>query len=239
MPRRGSVGSERKCIGTGMQNSRTFSEQKNGAVRLPRDQPRPNVSSFFVRRIRQHGSVSVRVSFCGWTLPVQYTASVIQSHLHTRAAASIFDVSHMLQILVTGADRVRFFERLVVSDLENLPENSACLTLYTNEQGGILDDLIVTKTSDGYLYVVSNAGRAQQDLAHLKTQLEKAKRDGLNVDIEVLDNQSLLALQVRAKGECGSRLTFCFAGSTISRGAAATSSIGGLVQDVLHADSID
>jgi aminomethyltransferase len=127
---------------------------------------------------------------------VQYTASVIQSHLYTRSDASIFDVSHMLQIHVNGADRVRFFEKLIVSDLENLPENSACLTLYTNDQGGILDDLIVTKTNKGYLYVVSNAGRATQDLAHLKIQLEKAKKQGLDVDIEVLDNQALLALQV-------------------------------------------
>ncbi len=102
----------------------------------------------------------------------------------------------MLQLKVKGADRVRFFEKLIVSDLENLPENSACLTLYTNDQGGILDDLIVTKTSDGYLYVVSNAGRAAQDLAHVQSQLEKAKKQGLNVEIEVLDNQALLALQV-------------------------------------------
>jgi len=127
---------------------------------------------------------------------VQYSASVLQSHLYTRSDASIFDVSHMLQIQVKGADRVRFFEKLIVSDVENLPENSACLTLYTNNQGGILDDLIVTKTSEGYLYVVSNAGRATQDLAHLQTQLAKAKREGLYVEIEVLDNQALLALQV-------------------------------------------
>ncbi len=127
---------------------------------------------------------------------MQYSASVLQSHLYTRSDASIFDVSHMLQIQVKGADRVRFFEKLIVSDVENLPENSACLTLYTNDQGGILDDLIVTKTSEGYLYVVSNAGRATQDLAHLQTQLAKAKREGLDVEIEVLDNQTLLALQV-------------------------------------------
>lgn len=127
---------------------------------------------------------------------MQYAPSVIQSHLYTRSDASIFDVSHMLQMHVTGADRVRFFERLVVSDLENLPENSACLTVYTNEQGGILDDLIVTKTDQGYLYVVSNAGRAAQDLAHVKTQLAKAKKDGLDVDVEVLDKQAQLALQV-------------------------------------------
>lgn len=121
----------------------------------------------------------------------------------------------MLQLQITGADRVRFFERLIVSDLENLPENAACLTLYTNDQGGILDDLIVTKTSEGYLYVVSNAGRAAQDLAHLQSQLEKTKREGLDVEMEVLDNQALLALQVkidRSLLECGGR---CVVGSRV------------------------
>lgn len=138
----------------------------------------------------------LRVNFCGWTLPVQYSASVIQSHLYTRSDASIFDVSHMLQLQIKGADRVKFFEKLIVADLENLPENSSSLTLYTNDRGGILDDLIVTKTNEGYLYVVSNAGRATQDLAHVQAHFEKAKRDGLDVEIEILDNQALLALQV-------------------------------------------
>jgi aminomethyltransferase len=136
---------------------------------------------------------------------VQYTSSVLQSHLYTRSDASIFDVSHMLQMHIKGADRVRFFEKLIVSDLENLPENSACLTLYTNDKGGILDDLIVTKTSEGYLYVVSNAGRAIQDLAHVQSQLVKAKQQGLHVDIEVLDNQALLALQVKINAETSDR----------------------------------
>jgi len=135
------------------------------------------------------------VNFCGWSLPVQYTSSVLQSHLHTRSDASIFDVSHMLQVMIKGKDRVRFFESLIVSDLVSLPENSACLTLYTNDQGGILDDLIVTKTDQDYLYVVSNAGRATQDLAHLHANLSKAQRNGLDVQLQVLDQQALLALQ--------------------------------------------
>lgn len=156
---------------------------------------------------------SSRVTFCGWSLPVQYNTSVIQSHLYTRLNASIFDVSHMLQVKINGADRVKFFEKLIVSDLENLPENSASLTLYTNEHGGILDDLIVTKTSDGYLYVVSNAGRAAEDLAHLQTQLAKAKKQGLDVQLEVLDSQALLALQVTDRLRRCSKVFFgCFQG---------------------------
>lgn len=117
----------------------------------------------------------------------------------------------MLQVQIKGADRIRFFEKLIVADLVNLPDNHASLTLYTNEQGGILDDLIVTKTDQGYLYVVSNAGRATQDLAHLQSHLEKAKRDGLDVHLEVLDNQALLALQVTSDMPAGcSDLDFLF-----------------------------
>ena len=142
--------------------------------------------------LSRHGRM---VNFCGWSLPVQYAPSVLQSHLYTRSDASIFDVSHMLQVKIRGRDRLRFFESLIVADLVNLPENGAALTLYTNERGGILDDLIVTKTDRDYLYVVSNAGRATQDLAHLHENLGKAKRDGLDVQLEVLDQQALLALQ--------------------------------------------
>ncbi|CAF0751171.1 unnamed protein product [Didymodactylos carnosus] len=132
------------------------------------------------------------IDFSGWQLPVQYSASIVQSHIHTRAHSSLFDISHMLQIKIHGKDRIKFIEQLVVSDIENLNINSACLTLYTNKMGGIIDDLIITKTTD-YLYVVSNAGRAENDLRHLNEQLEKS--NDLDVNIEVLSNQALLALQ--------------------------------------------
>jgi glycine cleavage system aminomethyltransferase T len=69
-----------------------------------------------------------------------------------------------------------------------ISENSAYLTLHTNNRGKILDDWIVTKTIKGYLYVVSNASRATQDLAHSQSQLKKAKQQDLDVNIEVLDN---------------------------------------------------
>ncbi|CAF1041406.1 unnamed protein product, partial [Didymodactylos carnosus] len=132
------------------------------------------------------------VNFSGWQLPVQYSESIGQSHKHTRAHSGLFDVSHMLQIKVHGKDRIKFMEQLVVSDIQNLKLNSSCLTLYTNKAGGILDDLIITKASD-YLFVVSNAGRAENDLRHLNEHLEKSK--DLNVDIEVLSDRALLALQ--------------------------------------------
>ena len=79
----------------------------------------------------------------------------------------MFDVSHMLQTYITGKDRVEFIESLVVGDIAGLPDNGSTLTLFTNDQGGIIDDLIVTRTNLGYLYVVSNAGCAEKDLAHM------------------------------------------------------------------------
>lgn len=134
------------------------------------------------------------VEFAGWSMPVQYTDSHIVSHMHTRQHCSIFDVSHMLQTKVHGRDRVKYMESLIVGDVAELKDNQGTLTLFTNEKGGIMDDLIVTKTDQGYLYVVSNAGCADKDSAHMKAKLAEFKAAGHNVDLEFLE-ESLIALQ--------------------------------------------
>ncbi|KAG8002824.1 Aminomethyltransferase [Nibea albiflora] len=132
------------------------------------------------------------VDFAGWSMPVQYKDSHIVSHMHTREHCSIFDVSHMLQTKVHGKDRVKFMESLVVADIEELKDNQGTLTLFTTQKGGIIDDLIVTKTDQGYLYVVSNAGCSDKDTAHMKTG--GVQRCGFDVDLEFLD-EALIALQ--------------------------------------------
>lgn len=135
------------------------------------------------------------VEFAGWSMPVQYSdLGIPASHLHTRQNVSLFDVSHMLQTIIRGKDRVEFIESLVVGDIAGLPDNHAALTLFTNEHGGIIDDLIVTKTNLGYLYVVSNAGCADKDLAHMLAQLAVFKGKGKDVTLDV-SNNSLLAVQ--------------------------------------------
>lgn len=101
------------------------------------------------------------VPFCGWSMPVQYKDGVLTSHLHTRNHASIFDVSHMLQFKLHGRDRVKCLESLTVSDIESLMENQGTLSLFTNAQGGIKDDLIINKLPNE-LYVISNAGCANK-----------------------------------------------------------------------------
>ncbi|XP_010141687.1 PREDICTED: aminomethyltransferase, mitochondrial, partial [Buceros rhinoceros silvestris] len=91
-------------------------------------------------------------------------------------------------------DRVRFMESLVVGDIAELKPGQGTLTLFTNEKGGIVDDLIVTNTSEDHLYVVSNAGCADKDLAVMRGRAAELQADGSDVHLEVLDN-ALLALQ--------------------------------------------
>nr|CAB3221501.1 aminomethyltransferase, mitochondrial-like [Phallusia mammillata] len=135
------------------------------------------------------------VDFAGWMMPVQYKALGIKaSHHHTRKQASLFDVSHMLQTKIYGKDKESFIESLVVGDIKGLNANSGTLSLLTNENGGILDDLIINKTNEGYLYVVSNAGCSDKIKAHFKDQVQSFKSQGGDVLIEHNDN-GLLALQ--------------------------------------------
>ncbi|XP_058298243.1 aminomethyltransferase, mitochondrial isoform X3 [Hylobates moloch] len=134
------------------------------------------------------------VAFAGWSLPVQYRDSHTDSHLHTRQHCSLFDVSHMLQTKILGSDRVKLMESLVVGDIAELRPNQGTLSLFTNEAGGILDDLIVTNTSEGHLYVVSNAGCWEKDLALMQDKLRELQNQGRDVGLEVSDN-ALLALQ--------------------------------------------
>ena len=101
------------------------------------------------------------VPFAGYSMPVQYKLGIVQSHLHTREKASLFDVSHMLQFKIFGRDRIKCFEQLVVADVEGLSENTGGLSLFTNENGGIRDDCIINRLKD-CLYIVSNAGCADK-----------------------------------------------------------------------------
>lgn len=136
------------------------------------------------------------VDFAGWLMPVQYKDLGIQeSHLHTRTKCSLFDVSHMMQTRVFGKDRFKFIESLIVSDIKGLKPNSGTLTVFTNDRGGIIDDLIVSNTSLDYLYVVSNAGCADKDFAHLKRREQEMRDERMDVKLERIDDRALLAVQ--------------------------------------------
>ncbi|KAI8923026.1 hypothetical protein BC831DRAFT_473205 [Entophlyctis helioformis] len=136
------------------------------------------------------------VEFAGWDMPVQYASlGVLASHNWTRTHASLFDVSHMLQSSWTGPDRIKFIESLIVADVAALPVGSSTLSVFTNANGGIIDDTVVNKRSDKELYVVSNAGCAEKDLKHIRERLVDFQNKGGDVDVKVLDHLSLVALQ--------------------------------------------
>jgi aminomethyltransferase len=133
------------------------------------------------------------VPFAGYEMPVQYPAGIIKEHLHTRAAASLFDVSHMGQIELRArsgrlADAARALETLVPADMIGLVEGRQRYALFTNAAGGILDDLMVANLGD-HLRLVVNASRKQADEAHLRAHLAD------DCSIEPLPDHALLALQ--------------------------------------------
>jgi len=147
------------------------------------------------------------VDFAGYRLPVQYSdLGISASHLHTRKHCSLFDVSHMLQSKVHGKDRINFMESLTVADVAGLKTNQGSLSVFILPNGGIVDDLIVTK-ADNHLYVVSNAGRREQDIPLMRAKEEEMKVEGKDVALELLEDRGLLALQGPTMMQCLQPLT--------------------------------
>jgi aminomethyltransferase len=134
------------------------------------------------------------VPFAGYAMPVQYPAGIIREHTQTRESAGLFDVSHMGQVRLTARaggsleDVARALEALVPADIVNLKPGHMRYTQFTNDAGGILDDLMVTSMGD-HLYLVVNAGCKTADIAHLRAHLGEA------CEIEVLEQRALIALQ--------------------------------------------
>jgi aminomethyltransferase len=135
-----------------------------------------------------HQSLGAKlVPFAGYDMPVQYPSGIVAEHLHTRAKASLFDVSHMGQVMLAGPQVVAELERLVPADIAALAPGRVRYTVFTNDEGGILDDLMVGKDGDA-LRLVVNAARKNADLDHLRRHLGAAA-------VHYLDDHALLALQ--------------------------------------------
>ena len=133
------------------------------------------------------------VPFAGYEMPVQYPTGILTEHNWTRASAGLFDVSHMGQAYLTGPDHetiAKALEKLVPGDIAGLAPQRIRYTQITNPQGGIIDDLMVTRTAeDGRLYVVVNASRKDVDYAWLREHLPKG------VKLEPIEDHALVALQ--------------------------------------------
>ena len=134
------------------------------------------------------------VPFAGYDMPVQYSLGVKKEHIHTRQAAGLFDVSHMGQLRLHGEHAAAALERLTPVDILDLPVGKQRYALFTNDQGGILDDLMVANMGD-YLFLVVNAACKQQDIDHLRAHLPS------DVILDVVAERALLALQGPAAAE--------------------------------------
>ena len=92
------------------------------------------------------------VPFAGYLMPVQYSSGIMQEHLHCRDNVGLFDVSHMGQIIVEGEGAAQALEKLMPVDLESLGINQQTYATLTNEQGGVMDDLIVTRWAENVFF---------------------------------------------------------------------------------------
>jgi aminomethyltransferase len=128
------------------------------------------------------------VPFSGYEMPVQYGTGILAEHRHARVGAVLFDVSHMGQAKMSGGDLALGFEALVPGDITGLDENRIRYTQLTNDAGGIIDDLMVTRRAD-HLFLVVNAARKEIDYRHI--------RSGLGDDLQLapLETRALIALQ--------------------------------------------
>lgn len=128
------------------------------------------------------------VPFAGYEMPLQYTGGILAEHRQCRASAALFDVSHMGQIRLTGADADASLESLVPMDILGLGLDRQRYALFTNTEGGILDDLMVVRRKNDLLLVVNAANKAA-DLRHLVTSI------GHRCTVVALEDRALLALQ--------------------------------------------
>lgn len=128
------------------------------------------------------------VPFAGYAMPVQYPLGVKGEHLHTRAKAGLFDVSHMGQVRLTGENRVAELEKLVPGDIAILKPGRTRYSAFTQDDGTILDDLMITNAGDS-LFLVINAACKDDDIVHMRANL------GDGVSLEEIDDRALVALQ--------------------------------------------
>jgi aminomethyltransferase len=135
------------------------------------------------------------VPFAGYAMPVQYPAGLMAEHKQCRESAALFDVSHMGQLRLIGADAAAALETLVPVDVIDLAPGKQRYAFFTNDQGGLLDDLMITRPAAadapafGDLFVVVNAGCKDADIAHLKSSI------GQRCEVLPLPDRALLALQ--------------------------------------------
>ena len=146
----------------------------------------------------QHVALGARmVEFAGWEMPVMYR-SIVQEHLDTRSHAGLFDVSHMGEIIVQGADAERYLESIIPTSLDKLYPGKSMYSCFPNEKGGVVDDLFVFMRDEHDYYLVVNAGTRDKDFDWMQNH----KKGNMEI-VDVSDQTSKIDLQgPKAKDIC-------------------------------------
>lgn len=129
------------------------------------------------------------VDFAGWDMPLHY-GSQLEEHHQVRRASGMFDVSHMGVVDLRGQDATPYLRRLLANNVDRLVEGKALYTCMLNEQGGVIDDLIVYKVQPEFYRIVINAGTRAKDLAWMRMQGE-----GFSIQLTERDDLAMLAIQ--------------------------------------------
>jgi aminomethyltransferase len=142
------------------------------------------------------------VPFAGYEMPVQYPTGIIKEHLHTREKAGLFDVSHMGQAFLSGADPARAMEKLAPSDFCGLKDGMQRYGLLLNDQGGVKDDFMLARlTGEAELYLVVNASMKDSDFAYISERLKG------ELTLTPRPDRALLALQGPLAGQVLEKLS--------------------------------
>ncbi len=147
-----------------------------------------------------HKSLGAKfVPFAGYEMPIQYKDGIVKEHISTRTHAGFFDVSHMGQFFLEGDETlVEALEKIIPSDLKSLKVNHSKYSFLLNDDGGIIDDLIVTKTSKGFC-IILNAACKENDIKHISKFLDKNHKHLLNNDLSLIALQGPKSVEILEK----------------------------------------
>ena len=147
-----------------------------------------------------HKSLGAKfVPFAGYEMPIQYKEGIVKEHISTRTHAGFFDVSHMGQFFLEGDETlVEALEKIIPSDLKSLKVNHSKYSFLLNDDGGIIDDLIVTKTNKGFC-IILNAACKENDIKHISKFLGKNHKHLLNNDLSLIALQGPKSVEILEK----------------------------------------
>ena len=147
-----------------------------------------------------HKSLGAKfVPFAGYEMPIQYKDGIVKEHISTRSYAGFFDVSHMGQFFLEGDDTLtEALEKIIPADLKSLTLNHSKYSFLLNDSGGIIDDLIITKTQEGFC-IILNAACKENDVKEISKFLNKDHKHFINSDLSLIALQGPKAVEILEK----------------------------------------